>query len=113
MQYTTELKDDALLMMSQGTKIAEVSQILNVPASTLYRWRSEHKPDPKPEQSAEIGELLEQITQLREQLATLEGQVREILPWIERKQRAEAKEREERECDNPDKPRLVLGRKPW
>ena len=98
MQYTTELKDDALLMMNQGTKIAEVSQILNVPASTLYRWRSEHKPDPKPEQT---GELLGQITQLREQLAMLEGQVREILPWIERKQRAEAKEREGCETSGP------------
>jgi transposase-like protein len=101
MQYTTELKDDALLMMSQGTKIAEVSQILNVPASTLYRWRSEHKPDPKSQQA---GELLEQMTQLQERLALLEGQVGEILPWIERKQKSEAKEREGRETSG-----LVFG----
>ena len=115
MQYTDELKADALLMMQQGTKIAEVSQLLNIPASTLYRWRSERKPDPKSEQASEVAQLQEQVAQLKAQVqefAVLEGQLREVLTWAERKMREEAKERERRDYEQgEDKPRLVFGKR--
>lgn len=112
MQYTDELKADALLMMQQGTKIAEVSQLLNIPASTLYRWRSEKKPDPKPEQAAEVREQVAQLKAQVQEFAVLEGQLREVLAWAERKMREEAKERERRDYEQgEDKPRLVFGKR--
>ena len=111
MQYTDELKADALLMMQQGTKIAEVSQLLNIPASTLYRWRSESRPDPKPQQAAGIRELQDKVAALEGQVAQLQGQLAEIGGWVSRKMRAEQKEREQRDCEQETKPRLVLGKR--
>ena len=105
---TNCLKMDAVLMMQQGTKIAEVSQLLNIPASTLYRWRSEMG-----KSGTEPGALEARITQLEAQLEKVLEYIRgikEVLDWAERKMRSEQKQREERYQDDP-KPGLILGRR--
>ena len=93
MQYTNEVKRDAMLMIGQGTKIAEVSQLLDVPASTLYRWRSEtQRPDPKPQQADSTVKIQELAGEFKSQVDSLKEEVFEKILALELEVRALHKE---------------------
>lgn len=100
-KYTAEQKQEVLKFFEDGCTVQEIFEASNIPKGTLYRWKSELT---KP--GAYGTEPLEA------RVADLEAQLEEALKFIRRLQQQEQRRREEREYDNQDKPRLVLGRKP-
>lgn len=51
-RYDENFKQEALKMLQTGRKASEVAQALGISDSLLHSWKSEHKSDLNPEQSA-------------------------------------------------------------
>jgi transposase-like protein len=61
LQYTKETKEQALTLLKEGLTVSEVHDLLNVPTSTLYRWRDENSRETPTSDDENSREKLEKI----------------------------------------------------
>ena len=73
MKHHEDQKITALTLIAEGMKIADISEQLSIPTSTLYRWRSDPKPQKFQEPNTQhVDELTTKLSELELRLAKLE-----------------------------------------
>ena len=108
-KYTPEQKQEVLKFFEDGCTVQEIFEASNIPKGTLYRWKSELAKDPKPQQAVAPVQP-QNLDDIQERLARVESRLEEVLLWVQRKQRAEAKERETRDQEAAG-PKFTFGAK--
>ena len=99
-KYTKEQKIEVAKFFEEGFTAREIFEVTQIPIGTLYRWKSEAKPDPKAQRadnlgsSDNLGSILAELASVNEQLADVKEQLAEALKWINAKKKREAKELE-------------------
>lgn len=86
-KYLPEQKDMALRLFEEGFTARQIFEDFGIPIGTLNRWKAEAKTDSTEDKDARIEYLETQVSDLITQL-------KEVKEWVDRKKRAEAKERD-------------------
>jgi len=66
-KYDTSFKSDAVSQMKSGRSAKELSQLLGVSESLLYKWRNESTGGRNSEQSEEIKRLRRKLKEIEEE----------------------------------------------
>lgn len=98
MVHEEDKKVDAISMLEEGVKVKEISELLGIPISTIYRWRKE--PDPKPQQAVAGGD---EMLHLRQLVYSYNDRIKELEAYIAKIERAKVKEQ-----DYEDSPTTLL-----
>lgn len=103
-KYTPEDKLEILTLFEEGEfSMKEISENFDIPMGTLYRWKSD-RPSKiiedlrsiKSEESSKIIEdLRRELAETRERTEDLRRDLDEILLFVQRQMRSEAKRRDE------------------
>lgn len=69
MQYSQETREQALTLLREGAAVSDVHEFLNIPTSTIYRWRDENSRETQPN-SHDSQEKLEQVCRFLKKFST-------------------------------------------